>query len=636
MPTESLQSILYVDDDADSRRHLGQLLRSEGFEVWEAGSGGEALRQVGRRPDLVLLDVDLPDLDGYEVCRQIRADPAVVATPVVQLSGHYMDSRARVRGLEGGADAYLTKPIEPDVLVAHIHALLRAQKAEESLRQVVSEWQSTFDAVPDGVCLINRDGTVRRCNRAMGQILGSQSESLIGRPLQEIVRAAVQASGVAPKITLVDELTQLEGEVTIGGRWYNIRTSSVLSEPGAVGGLAQIWEDVTDHRRAEEQLRQAQKMEAVGRLAGGIAHDFNNILTIINGLTELVMTSTAADSPTMKHLHQIARAGDRAAALTRQLLAFSRKQILQPVVLDLNALIVEAVRMLQRLLGEHIDLTTTLDPDLYRVKADPGQIEQILVNLLVNARDAMPQGGSIRLQTYNVELDEPFAREREEVRPGSYVMLAVTDTGCGMDEATRLRIFEPFFTTKEVGHGTGLGLAMVYGIVKQSGGHIDVYSEPGRGTSFKVYLPRAGASSEGQAVLNFAQPCRGTETILVVEDDEAIRNMVRIALQSHGYTVLEAANGAVGLRIGQEWGGPIHLLVTDMIMPGISGRQLAAALVAARPDLKVLFFSGYTEDIMLRNGLLRPGIAFLQKPFTPTVLARKVRDTLDSQTKPAS
>jgi PAS domain S-box-containing protein len=636
MPTHSLQSILYVDDDADSRRNLGQLLRSEGFEVWEAESGGEALRQVGRRPDLVLLDVDLPDLDGFEVCRQIRADPAAVATPVVHLSGHYLDDRARVRGLEGGADAYLTKPIEPDVLVAHIHTLLRVQKAEERLRQVVSEWQTTFDAVPDGVCLLNRDGTVRRCNRAMGQILGNQPELLIGRPLRDLVRAAVHESGVTSRIVDLDDMAQLEGEITLGGRWYNIRTSSVSREHGAVGGLAQVWEDVSDHRRAEEQLRQAQKMEAVGRLAGGIAHDFNNILTIINGLTELVMTSTSANSPAMKHLHQIARAGDRAAALTRQLLAFSRKQILQPVVLDLNALIVEAVRMLQRLLGEHIDLTTSLDPMLYRVKADPGQIEQILVNLLVNARDAMPQGGSIKLQTYNVELDEPFAREREEVRPGSYVMLAVTDTGCGMDEATRLRIFEPFFTTKEVGRGTGLGLAMVYGIVKQSGGHIDVYSEPGRGTSFKVYLPRASASSEGQAVANFSQPCRGTETILVVEDDEAIRNLVRVALQSHGYTVLEAADGAAGLRISQDWCAPIHLLVTDMIMPGISGRQLATTLVAARPDLKVLFFSGYTEDSMLRNGLLRPGIAFLQKPFTPTVLARKVRDTLDSQNKPVS
>jgi CheY-like chemotaxis protein len=329
-------------------------------------------------------------------------------------------------------------------------------------------------------------------------------------------------------------------------------------------------------------------------------------------------------------LTEIKKAGDRAATLTQLVLAFSRKQILEPKVLELNAVVANCEKMLQRVVGEDVDLVAVLDPALGRVKTDPGQVEQVLMNLVVNARDAMPQGGKLTIETANIVLDQTYCRLHAEVKPGRYIMLAVSDTGAGMDEPTKDRIFEPFFTTKDPGKGTGLGLAMVYGFIKQSGGHINVYSEPGLGSTFKMYLPEVEALPTSRELPpNSEKMPHGNETILLAEDDNAVRSLTRRVLQTFGYTVLEAAHGSEALRLAEKYAGPVHLLVSDLVMPEMGGRQLAERVVALKPDIKVLYLSGYTADAVVRHGVLESEIAFLQKPFTPSVLARKVREVLD-------
>ena len=389
--------------------------------------------------------------------------------------------------------------------------------------------------------------------------------------------------------------------------------------------------DITERRKLEEQYRQAQKMEAVGQLAGGVAHDFNNLLTIITGYGEIVLSSLRPNDPAHQMIAEIKRAGERAATLTRQLLIFSRQQVLEPKILDMNAIVSDTEKMLGRLIGEDVRLTCVLHPALDRVKADTGHVEQVIVNLVVNARDAMPQGGRLTVETSNVELDETYAQLHPEVKPGRYVLLAVTDTGCGMDEATKARIFEPFFTTKEPGKGTGLGLATVFGIVKQSGGHIGVYSEVGRGTAFKIYLPSVEARRpSGNSHPGLRPNPKGNETILVVEDEDAVRALTRHGLTMLGYTVLEASRGEDAIRIARQHQGPIQLVVTDVVMPGMGGRQLVERLGRLRPGIKVLYLSGYTDDAVVRHGVLQADTAFLQKPFTPTALAQKVRLVLDS------
>ncbi len=389
--------------------------------------------------------------------------------------------------------------------------------------------------------------------------------------------------------------------------------------------------DVTAQRHLEEQLRQSQKMEAVGQLAGGIAHDFNNLLTAILGSTQLLLHNTPTGDPRREDAEEIRNAGMRAAELTRQLLAFSRRQVLAPKVLELNAVVTNMQRMLQRLLGEDVELATALDPATGAVSADPGQLEQVLLNLAVNARDAMPSGGRLGVATSRLTLAEEHMERRHRLPAGDYACLAVTDTGSGMDEATQAHLFEPFFTTKEVGKGTGLGLATVYGIVKQSGGYIWVYSEPGRGTTVKVYLPRVAAEADAPplATPSLAEVRGGDETVLLVEDATPVRTMARRGLEGRGYHVLDASDGPAALELSARHAGRIDLLVTDVVMPGMSGRELAERLAPQRPSMKVLYTSGYTDDTMVRQGVLTAGVAFLQKPFVPDTLARKVREVLD-------
>ena len=413
--------------------------------------------------------------------------------------------------------------------------------------------------------------------------------------------------------------------------WNELSISPVHDAAGRLTNFVGVQSDVTARRNLEEQFRQMQKLEAVGQLAGGIAHDFNNLLTVINGYSELLMLDLKAGDPTRELVGEIQKAGERSAGLTRQLLAFSRQQVLATQILDLNAVATDAEKMLRRLIGEDIDVATALAPDLGRVRADPGQIEQMLMNLAVNARDAMPGGGILTIETRNVELDAAYAQTHTDARAGPHVLLSVADTGTGMPPDVAARIFEPFFTTKGIGKGTGLGLATVYGIVKQSGGHIAVYSEVGIGTTFKVYLPcveEATVAVKGRSWLQ--PPSRGTETVLVVEDEDGVRALTRRILAGCGYTVLEAANGNEALCVLAAYLGPIHLLVSDVVMPGIGGRVVAERVAELHPGAKVLFVSGYTDDAVILHGVLQEGVNFLQKPFSAARLAIRVREVLDN------
>ena len=484
------------------------------------------------------------------------------------------------------------------------------------------------------VLIANLKGEIEFVNPAFTAITGYGREEALGRNLRFL------KSGKHNQVFykhLWD--TILAGEIWRGEiinrkkdkSLYTQRTTitPVRDHAGKLANFIAICDDITERRELEQQLRQAQKMEAVGRLAGGIAHDFNNLLTVIRGYAELILEEPDREKA-HHHAKNIIKASDRTAALTRQLLAFSRKQVLWPQVLDLNAVMAETKKMLPPLIGEDVLVIVMPGPKLGRVKADPGQLEQVLINLVINARDAMPRGGKLILETSNVECNRDYCALHPGALPGSYVMLAVSDNGCGMDLETQAHIFEPFFTTKPKDKGTGLGLATVYGIVKQSGGHIWVYSEPGIGTTFKLYLPRVKEKAvAAPSPPRFEEQAPATETVLVVEDEEGVRQLTRMFLEQRGYRVLEARNGAEALEIAAAHAGTIHLLVTDMIMPGMRGRELAEELCTLRPQLKVLYVSGYTDGSIVESGELEPGSAFLEKPFSSDSLARKVRQVLN-------
>ena len=499
-------------------------------------------------------------------------------------------------------------------------------------------YQELVENAHDVIYTHDLEGHFTSLNRAGEQITGYTRAEAAQMSVLQIVSPAYQDQirGMIARQFADEAKTPCSLEILAkDGRKVMLEVSPrLVLKDGQAVGVQGIARDVTQRRHLEEQLTHAQRMEAIGHLAGGVAHDFNNLLTVVTGYSELVLRRLGAESPVRQEIEQIKKAGERATTLTRQLLAFSRKQMLQPRVLDLNAVLSDVEHLLRRLIGENIQLTMVLGPDLKRVKADPGQMEQIIMNLAVNARDAMPQGGMLTVGTANVVLDDDYANQHVDVKPGQYVMLAVSDTGIGMDDHTRSHIFEPFFTTKVKGKGTGMGLSTVYGIVKQSGGYVWVYSEPNQGSTFKIYLPRIDDPIETQDAANLAEELSaGVETVLLVEDEEAVRSLVCKVLRASGYTVLESLNPADALRIAREHPDPIHLLLTDVVMPQMSGREVANQVIVLRPSTKVLFISGYTDDAIVHHGVLDPKTAFLHKPFSPDALARKVREVLDNSSQ---
>jgi two-component system cell cycle sensor histidine kinase/response regulator CckA len=519
-------------------------------------------------------------------------------------------------------------------------------RAEESLRKAEEKYRSIFENAVEGIFQSTSDGRFISANPAMIRILGYESlEELLEHRIDIETQYYVDSSA-----RLEIERMLAESEVVVGFEceiyrkdmskiWTIENIRAIRNESGELLWYEGSIEDITEGKRteealraSEEQLRQSQKLESIGQLAGGIAHDFNNLLTAIIGYSELSLRRLQAEDPLQLNIKEIKRAGEQAAGLTRQLLAFSRKQVLQPKILNINSVVSDFEKMLQRLIGEDIELRTMLEPEIGNVKADPGQLEQVIMNLAINARDAMPKGGKLTIETNNIFLDESCAAQHADVIPGFYVKLTVSDIGTGMDDETQKRIFEPFFTTKGLGKGTGLGLSTVYGIIKQSGGNIWVYSELGYGTTFKVYLPCVNEDAqEYKRSYEPEEDIQGTETILLAEDEEVVRKLARKVLESYGYQILEAASGGSALLICERHQEPIQLLITDVIMPEMSGRELAERLSSLRPEMKVLYMSGYTDNAIIHHGVLDEGTDFIQKPFVPNALAQKVREVLDEQ-----
>ena len=533
---------------------------------------------------------------------------------------------------------FLAEDGKPRQYIAIRVDITERKRVEEALQRSEARVRRLVESNIVGIGIGTLDGKLLNGNDAFLNILGYSREEILSGVLSwdkitppeynGVDQQAVEQlrnTGIAP--AWEKEFIRKDGSrvaVLIG-------IVTLATEQGGMEAVSFVV-DISERKQLEQQLRKAQKMEAIGQLAGGIAHDFNNLLTVIIGYSEFLLGRTGLDGKVHSYCEEIMKAGNRAASLTRQLLAFSRQQVLAPTVLNLNTVVVETEKMLRRLIGEDIKLRTALDPTLGSVKVDPGQVEQIIMNLAVNARDAMPGGGKLVIETSNTDLDDEYAAHHPPFIAGRYVLLAVTDTGIGMDEETKTHIFEPFFTTKEIGKGTGLGLSTVYGVVKQSGGYIWVYSELGHGSVFKIYLPRVDQPVQRSQPSELAPEIhRGTETVLLVEDEESVRTLTRSLLEEGGYTVIEASSGTHALEVAGRYSGPIHLLLTDVVMPGMNGRELAQKMIANYPAVKVIYTSGYTGSFSSHEDLFDPGAILIQKPFSRTTLLRKVHDALDFQ-----
>jgi two-component system, cell cycle sensor histidine kinase and response regulator CckA len=633
--------VLLLEDEPRDAELIRHELRQAGFDLdWTIVQHRAAYVDALASPiDIILADFNVRDIQAPEALQLARARQGDV--PFIVVSGSIGEEIA-IDLLNSGAADYLLKDRLSRLGRAVQRALeerrLRGAKreAEQALIQAEERMRFAVEAANVGIWEADVPGDTIRVSRMLEQLhglppggFGGTYEAFLALVEPEDRPTVSAAIGRAWRdrrdaTSIVYRTRWADGSV----HWINVTGRNVYDDSGAPVRAAGIGLDVTERVRLEEQYRQSQKMEAVGQLAGGIAHDFNNLLTAIEGYCMLIAESLPADSPHQAHLAEVRRAAGRATALTHQLLAFSRRQILEPRVLDLRESLVTMEPMLKRLIGEHVEIVVRASADAGRVKADPGQIEQVILNLAVNARDAMPKGGRVEFALSSADLRVEDARQGATVVPGRYTLLAVSDTGEGMDAATSARVFEPFFTTKAQGKGTGLGLSTVYGIVKQSGGYIWLDSAPGRGSTFRIYLPRIDQPAQQPAERTAGVSDRGSERILVVEDEESVRQLVQKVLERYGYDVITAATPQEATAIAAGPGHRIDLLISDVVLPQMSGRELADRILPVNPGIRVLFMSGYTDDAIVHHGVLNEGTPFIQKPFSPQALARKVREIL--------
>jgi PAS domain S-box-containing protein len=628
--------VLIVEDDAGVAALEQRLLERSGFTVLTAVTAEEALLRLQENDvALMLLDYRLPgDVDGIDFFGRVKE--AGYDLPVILVTA-FSTEDAVIRALRVGVRDFVSKAVDfLDYLPGAVGRVLDQVRTERQLAESQARLrasQERFEAFmnnsPALAFLTDEDGRLLYVNRTWEEQFGRGQDQWLGKAPEELWPAEVAALLRQHDREVLTAGKPLEVTETVPDAHGSPRQWQVYkfpvpdaTGPRRLGGIAL---DVTEKKKLENRLAQAQRLESIGMLAGGVAHDFNSLLTVILGNAELLLLDLRPDDPARELVGGITKAGELAALLVRQLLAFSRRQVFVPQVLDLNTLVTETEKILRRHVGPDIYMTTALDPAVYRVKADPGQLEQVLMNLVLNARDAMPEGGHLVIETRNVLLDEALAERHPPARPGPYLVLSVADSGVGMDDAIKSRIFEPFFTTKEPGKGTGLGLSTVYGIVTQSGGHVEVSSHPGHGSTFRVYLPRADQPAPAKLPGETVPSARGQETVLLVEYEERARRMARYVLEAHGYTVLLAQDGTEALQVAQRHPGKVHLLLTDVVTPTMSGRKLAEHLTALRPGLKVLYLSDYVNVAQLKADEADT----LAKPVSVSALARKVRDVLD-------
>ena len=639
--SSNIYRILFVGESSSLEPRVTEMLSGVEpvFEVTVAQSlqsGSDRLASKGI--DAVLMHVAAANLKKLQDLGTFRTQDDSV--PIVVLVSE-TDERLGKQAVTLGAAEYLVnETLSGELLRKTLRFAIELKQAKAVARHLESRLDDLLENTTDILFTVDLDGRVTSLNRAAEEVMGWPRSEALQKSIKHLV--APEHAGLCSRMMerILKEESLPHFEIAMlrndGRRVFleaSVRVIRSNGRPEAIQGIAR---DVTERRNLENQLRQVQKLEAIGRLSGGLAHDFNNMLCVISGHTEILSERMELNDVAIRSLAQVRKATDSAAALTRQLLAFSRKQFFHPRTMNLNAIVLETERLLERLIGEHIEFFTSLDPTLGHVHIDPVQIEQVLVNLALNARDAMEHGGKLTIQTSNASFKESQGSKSSIIPPGKYALLAVTDTGCGMDEETQSRLFEPFYTTKELGKGTGLGLATVYGIVKQSGGFVWVYSELGRGTTFKVYLPLVDGIAEPRVPhkTQAMEVFKGTETILLVEDAEPLRALAREFLQDAGYKVLEAAKGNDALQIARDFRGPIHLLLTDVVMPGIGGKDLADRVAELRPEVKVLFMSGYPNDAITQSGALVSGAMLLEKPFSRDLLWLKVRHVLSARSVP--
>ncbi len=630
-------AILIVEDEKIIAKGIEKRLKGLGYTVaGMASTGDEAIERANTlRPDMILMDINLGGgVDGIEAASRIRLQFDI---PVVFLTA-FSDDATIQRAKLTEPFGFILKPYEDKDLQTAVEIGLYKHKMERRVRENEQWLAATLSSIGDGVIATDEHGCVRFMNTLAERLTGWRLADAVNRDVRDIFQIVDEKTRQPvdnPTIGAIQNgvPTELAPGTLLLDRGGSERPIDDSAAPirglnGKVTGAVLVFRDITERRRLEEHLRQAQKMEAIGRLAGGIAHDFNNIITIITGFCEFLLADRNTVTERQQFVGYIHDAANRAAGLTQQIMAFSRKQLLVPSVLNLNTIIRDMGAMVRRLIGENIEFVTVLAPDLGSVKADPTQIGQVFLNLATNARDAMPTGGRLLVVTSTVDLGEPITRDHPDVEPGRYALLSITDTGKGMPEEVLEHLFEPFFTTKRIGHGTGLGLATVYGIVKQSRGHLEVTSRIGEGSVFRIYLPVVDEPTTPSHA-ELPSGVRGNETILLVEDEEMVRQMTKIMLQQTGYTVLEAANGLEALAVAEEYPDPIHLLMTDLMMPNLSGREVADRLGASGRVERVLFMSGYTEDVIVHQDVASADAEFLHKPFSLNALAAKVREVLD-------